>query len=577
MTNKQPRNSAPSTPPKIEILSINDNKEASELEACQVTPNERMVVNEVIQIWKFDPLTESLGISKLHGLVKQQKPNWSLSEKRLKTLLKKYGLLFNQPKFYYANQIVSSETPQLELPDFVTLKFVKNKGKGLYATKKIKKDTLLWQESPFIYVPPLGHLNLMRTGKSCAYCGKLLPKNFYQANLMKNLDCKNCDALWCSKLCQKLDILHGILNHNKKINNSRIINCGNFQKYADFCLENNWQAAFAVAMIHIHCIIDSKKFEQFQAFAQISQEIRYKAIDATNGAFDSSDGGALFVKEQQELLWKSGFENFNAIFDLPSSTSDADLYKLTYDQYLTYMGTYNINNIDSLYLIQSHLNHNCTKNVNVIPATPSTPVSSGSNDLSHGIKVYAARDIKPNEELVTSYVNPAHPVFQRKRELRVNWGFNCLCDRCKTEEKQDEKEKQKQTQSPSEEIKNTSSPCNSSTDANTAAIPSTPELLLSNSNVTLSAESNTEKVSLSHTPASADLSSKGHLRSSFRKSNDFDSLLLTQDQIRDMIKNDTTLEEQAGFEISNNGENGIRPRRKSVRFDEKVVAVSSET
>ena len=76
------------------------------------------------------------------------------------------------------------------------------------------------------------------------------------------------------------------------------------------------------------------------------------------------------------------------------------------------MGTYNINNLDSnVFLIQSHLNHNCSPNTSVETEMQRTD----------GLKVFAARDIKSGEELTTTYVNPSHTVHQRQRELRVNW------------------------------------------------------------------------------------------------------------------------------------------------------------
>lgn len=96
------------------------------------------------------------------------------------------------------------------------------------------------------------------------------------------------------------------------------------------------------------------------------------------------------------------------------------------------MGTYNINNLDSnVFLIQSHLNHNCSPNTSVETEMQRTD----------GLKVFAARDIKSGEELTTTYVNPSHTVHQRQRELRVNWGFVCGCAKCKEDLKQNERRK----------------------------------------------------------------------------------------------------------------------------------------
>ncbi|KAH3900079.1 S-adenosylmethionine-dependent methyltransferase SCDLUD_004399 [Saccharomycodes ludwigii] len=47
-----------------------------------------------------------------------------------------------------------------------------------------------------------------------------------------------------------------------------------------------------------------------------------------------------------------------------------------------------------------------------------------------GLKVYARKNIKAGDELTVSLVNPLHNVHLRKRELRVNYGFDCECTRC---------------------------------------------------------------------------------------------------------------------------------------------------
>ena len=48
--------------------------------------------------------------------------------------------------------------------------------------------------------------------------------------------------------------------------------------------------------------------------ARVSQDVRYKALNSSAGTFDSLNGGALFVQEQQEHLWKIGYEKFLRVF-----------------------------------------------------------------------------------------------------------------------------------------------------------------------------------------------------------------------------------------------------------------------
>ncbi|KAH3680029.1 hypothetical protein WICPIJ_008442 [Wickerhamomyces pijperi] len=407
--------------PSIEVLNINDKPESSNVPQESVVPHEREVVMGVMAIWKADPETETLGISKLHALVKQNNPTWSLSEKRLKTVLKSFNLLTTSSQFSYANEITSKETPGLSLPSTVRLQFTKNRGKGLYAAKSFKAGDLIFEEeSPLFFNPPLDHFTLMKNGMCCSYCGVTNLKD----NVKRGLDCNVCSETWCSGKCKKMDKLHSSLKHNifgdtKK----KLMNSSKWFSYSQFCFDNKWMAAYAVALIHAQCIADKTGLlaSQFDAFAQVSQRTRYKAIDSTGGAFDSINGGALFVKEQQEQLWEQGHRAFNEAF--PG-------HEVSYEHYLVMLGTFNINNVDgSMFLVQSHLNHHCQPNVSVVFGDSKTD----------GIKVYAKRSIGAGEELLTSYVNPEHEQATRQRELRVNWGFVCSCSKCKSDIKALEK------------------------------------------------------------------------------------------------------------------------------------------
>lgn len=70
---------------KLEYISIND---SSPEEQGPIVPHERQIVDQVIAIWKEDPSTENLGVAKLHAIIKQKHPNWTVSDKRVKQLLK---------------------------------------------------------------------------------------------------------------------------------------------------------------------------------------------------------------------------------------------------------------------------------------------------------------------------------------------------------------------------------------------------------------------------------------------------------------------------------------------------------
>lgn len=407
----------------IEVVEINDKEPES---PSQVVPHERQVVDTIIAIWKEDPSTESLGASKLHGLLKEKHPNWSVSEKRVKSLLKKFGLMPNASieQYTYAKNITSLPTPHVTMPDRVKLEMTSKRGKGLYATKNINEGELIWEEEPLFLIPLLAHAELITTGKSCSYCGKLVndaSRSKSGLSVLKGIDCNSCPETWCSSYCKRVNQKqHSVLKHVGRPGAKQFDPEG-FHALVEYAIKEQWNALYAITLIYADVLLDKTnvKGDQFKAMARVSQKIRYKALNSSAGAFDSLQGGALFVEEQQEQLWDEGYALFCNVF--PRSTQEGKLLK---DEFMYMMGTYNINNVDScIFLLQSHLNHNCGPNTKVVL----------SPKKYEKLKVFAARNINAGEELTTTYVNPTHTVQQRQRELRVNWGFICKCSKCKSD------------------------------------------------------------------------------------------------------------------------------------------------
>lgn len=412
---------------KIEVISINDSQPE---DPSPLVPHEQQIVDCVIALWKEDPLAESLGASKLHGLIKQKHPNWSVSEKRVKSLLKKFGLLTtgSQEQFTYASQITSESTPNLDLPSKIEIKTTKEAGKGVYAKHNIEKGELIWLEEPLFFVPPLLNVKLMKHGTACSNCGKILQQSEGDTVLL-GLDCNACSEVWCCKKCKvNKSVLHGLLKHNAHHPNSKrakMLDSMAFSQLEDYCLQEQWNSLYAITLIYADILCDNSgiKSQQFHSMARVSQDVRYQALKSSAGVFDSLSGGTAFEQEQQEELWKIGYEKFQMVF--PSNP-------IGYSEFLCMLGSYNINNFDSnLFLIESHLNHNCEPNVSV----------EADLDRILGLKVFATRDIKAGEELTRTYVNQSHTVQQRQRELRVNWGFICNCSRCDDDLKQQHRRK----------------------------------------------------------------------------------------------------------------------------------------
>jgi hypothetical protein len=376
-----------------------------------ITPNDREVVGAVIEIWKDDPTSESLGNVKLHALVKSKHPNWSLSANRLKNLLKAFGLQSNVPLFQYISETTSHATPDLELPEGVKLILTKARGKALYSDKAFKAGEELWSEEPLVLVSPLDHLSLMRKCLACAFCSRpfQMRSSAGAGGVARGgTECTTCPARWCNQKCKKSDHIHAATWH--KSTHSKI-NQKSWLQYEQFCVDNQWVAAYAYGIVLLSILRDPGKGvlkKQMDAMAKVRQDIRQKALPST---------GAGLAGEQVENMWYQGHSLLQGTV--------AGCYDLSYDEFMLGLGLVNINNLDgNIYLTQSHLNHSCEPNVDVKIVGRTT-----------GVKVTAKRDLRAGEELFTTYVNPTDHLDKRQYDLRVNWGFICGCCRCKEEEK----------------------------------------------------------------------------------------------------------------------------------------------
>lgn len=405
-------------PLKLEHLLLNDTDRKSIFAAeDSVTPDEKEVCDDVVLLWKQEPSSEELDISKLYAKIKARNQQWALPEERFKTILANHNLYSTDSSqlFTYADQVTSLETP--DLPDKV-LKKVEvrygSRGKSLYAKVHLKQGELIFSEhDPLTPIPPLDKTALAEKGRSCSLCGLSLTQSSH-FTIMNGLDCQNCSAVWCSKSCKKIDTTHPYLKHpmskNKKIDG------GGWLKFEAFCKEQVITSAYSVGLIYARVLVErgdgQRIWSRFKSLAQVSQKLRIKAADSSNigGTFDASNGSPLV---ESRSTWERCFDLFCGAFPIAESEG------IDLDTFLTYIGKFNINQLSGqLYTIYSHLNHNCEPNVRY------------EIDSKMGLKVFARKSIDAGQELLTTYVNPLHGVMLRRRELRVNWGFLCDCNRC---------------------------------------------------------------------------------------------------------------------------------------------------
>ena len=141
----------------------------------------------------------------------------------------------------------------------------------------------------------------------------------------------------------------------------------------------------------------------------------------------ASSSGSLklsrFIQEVDHLFTeKLGYiyrSNSNSL--QKSSDNVSALYHLQYilQHYaiLTYKG------LNGLYLSAGFMNHDCSPNVEIVL----DPDTFKPGNL---MKVRAIKDIKANEELTISYIDPNDSYRSRQRDLIKEYHFTCECARC---------------------------------------------------------------------------------------------------------------------------------------------------
>lgn len=405
-------------PLKIKTLTLNDSVEQQVKKS--IVPEPQQVCDDVVLLWKEEPSAEDLDISSLYERITVRHPEWRISQHVLLHILTQHNL--------YATDEAELETysSKVEIPDvshvLKSLGLPKNvqlrdngdgRGRGLFAKNAIDRGELILGESvPLVTIPPIDKLTLMQAGKVCTLCGNSLGHSDHFI-MMNGLDCNGCSAVWCNRNCKKRDTTHPFLKHVKGRKQS--INGSGWAKFEKFCKENVFVAAYSVGVIYASSLVDQNDvLNRFAPLAQVSQRVRNRVSDSTNvgGTFDASSGAV--GSGNPEPTWDKAYELFKEAF--PES-EEVDL-----ETFLTYVGKFNLNQISGqVYPLYSYINHDCEPNVRY------------EIDDKLRLKVYARKSIKAGDELLTTYVNPLHGVKLRRRELRVNWGFLCQCDRCNRE------------------------------------------------------------------------------------------------------------------------------------------------
>ncbi|QLL32480.1 hypothetical protein HG536_0C06490 [Torulaspora globosa] len=405
-------------PLKIETLTLNDSVE--QYVNKSIVPEAQQICDDVVLLWKEEPSTEDLEIDGLFERIILRHPEWRITQHTLLHTLTKHNLYATDEAELetYCSQVelpnVSEVLKDLGLPKNIELRAAGNgRGRGLFAKHEIQQGELISAESmPLVTIPPIEKLTLMQAGKVCSLCGNSLGHSDHFI-MMNGLDCNGCRSVWCNRNCKKRDLTHAALKHVKARNQA--ISGSGWAKFEKFCMDNVFVAAYSVGIIYASSLVGKDDIlKRFAPLAQVSQRLRNRVSDSTNvgGTFDASSGAV--GTSDPEPIWERAYELFKEAF--PKS-AEIDL-----DKFLIYVGKFNLNQVaGQIYPLYAFINHDCEPNVRY------------EIDDKLRLKVYARKIIKAGDELFTTYVNPLHGVKLRRRELRVNWGFLCQCNRCNKE------------------------------------------------------------------------------------------------------------------------------------------------
>lgn len=400
---------------QIQTSTLNDSSRL--LPQDSVVPSNQQVCDCVLLIWREEPATEDIGLDQLLQKVKERHAEWKMSQDSLQRVLARHNLHATDESslqvFSDKVKIPPQSDKQPKLPPNVALgQCSGDKQRGLFANCAMKQGDQIFEDTPAVVVPPMEKLLLMRAGKACSLCGSSVSHTAHSI-LMNGLDCSECDVVWCSKDCKKKDITHASLKHTRS--RTRQISLNGWFNYERFCKKNVFEAAYSFGVIYAAILLDKNGnegiLEKFQPLCEVSQRLRKKLSDSTNlgGTLDVSSGA--ISSDDPEPMWQEAYNLFCIAF--PES-HDIDM-----ETFLTYIGKFNINQVaGQIYPAYAFINHDCEPNVRY------------EIDDRLTLKLYARKPIKKGEELLTTYVNPLHGVNLRRRELRVNWGFLCHCNRC---------------------------------------------------------------------------------------------------------------------------------------------------
>lgn len=395
----------------------------------------------------------TLGVAKIHTLLLDTNPTWSVSEKRVRRLLQEEGLLNNtgtanasekandekeqnggqNTRVYPSSSLnktldVNKWSKKIEVRYFDAIK-----GKGLVAKEAISQGEVIWKEDPFILAPEWEIYDLQVSSRACGFCSTIIrDRSLLHVPCRASTSSTPCPAIFCNRLCRlQSEKVHLLLCPARNPASIPLL---------AFARKTEWLAVHALAQCTSRLLLASQAdddsldldLQVVQSLAVLGMEERFRTL---------IDQGI----EPDRETWRKAFELYLRTFKEPKTAPEQKkLAKVLrkpipeslqkelfgYDTFLRGLGriSLNLEAHGGLYKLHSHLNHSCSPNTSVRHLDQRTALSR--------ITVIAKTDINPGDELLISYTDPGCDLRARRRRL-AEWGFGpCQCGRCLAEEEQ---------------------------------------------------------------------------------------------------------------------------------------------
>ena len=248
----------------------------------------------------------------------------------------------------------------------------------------------------------------------CSHCHSLLKK--------VSVCCEHCQEKYCSSNC----LQHAVAYHKPLCALSKsVTGSGNnapihkqIQKIATTKYSENREDGFICLIMRLYALAYSRGLSDVLTIPGVAV-LESKASPSTSSKLTH------FIKEIDHLFMdKLGNIYSNANSPQRPSDNISVLYHLQYilQHYaiLTYQG------LNGLYLSAGFMNHDCSPNVEIV-------LDPDTFKPGHVMKIRAIKDIKRNEELTISYIDPSDSYRNRQRDLIKEYHFSCKCSRCISE------------------------------------------------------------------------------------------------------------------------------------------------